>query len=190
VFKFTVGKLIFNQRGHKPSKHNVTKFLEGALPMIEQQGYQANVWGRVLNDAKSTLDFDLALTGSISDYNALEQLFFDLYSYGYNVAGIVLDLKWLSDMNICELDHNLEPVYRNVDKIIIRHFHLVSDKTNRIDEFLPPTWIPVSEWLVRGNCQDSRTLKKSHHVEHVKQHGGFQSVAAREFLQNIDLYLD
>ena len=188
MFEYTVGKIKFTKRGYKPSKDNVKIFLEGVLPMIEQQGYQANILGRVLYDWTKTNDFDLALTGTITDYDKLEQLFFDLYSYSYNTAGIMLDLKWISDTNTCELDSNFEPVHRDVDEIIIRYFHLLTDTINRTNEYLPPSWTKVSEWLVKGNCQNNRPLVKLHHIEHVKQHGGFQSVTAREFLQNIDQY--
>jgi hypothetical protein len=190
VFEYTVGKVKFTQGGQAPSKNNVKTFLEGALPMIERQGYQANVWGRTLYDAKNTVDFDLALTGTITDYNALEQLFYDLFSYGYLEARIILDLKWLSDMRICELNSNGEPVFQNVDKIIIRYCRLLTDKVNRKDEYVYPKWTRVSEWLVKSNYKDSEPLSKPHQIAHVKQHGRFQSVPAREFLKNIDLYLD
>ena len=158
--------------------------------MIEQEGYQANVLGRTLYDAKNTVDFDLALTGTITDYDKLEQLFFDLYSYGYLEARIILDLKWLSDLRICELNNNGEPVFRNVDKIIIRYCRLLTDKVDRINEYGYPKWTGVSEWLVKSNYKDTEPLSKPHQIAHVKQHGGFQSVIAGEFLKNIDLYLD
>jgi hypothetical protein len=46
----------------------------------------------------------------------------------------------------------------------------------------------VSEWLVQSNYQNKHPLSKPHQIAQVKQHGGFQSVPAREFLQNIDQY--
>lgn len=190
MFEYTVGKVKFTQGGQKPSKHNVKTFLEGVMPMIEQEGYQANVLGRTLYDAKNTVDFDLALTGTITDYDKLEQLFFDLYSYGYHSAKIILDLKWLSDLHTCELNSNKDPVHRDVDQIIIRYFCLLTDKVHRINEYGYPDWTRVSEWLVKSNYKDAGPLRKPHQIAHVKQHGGFKSVTAGEFLKNIDLYLD
>jgi hypothetical protein len=189
TYSFQVGKLIFTQSGSKPNKKNVTTFLEGTLPLIEQQGYQAHVIGKVLSNAADTVDFDMALTGKITNYDKLEQLFYDLYSYGYNTAKIILDLSWKSSLNRFRLDANGILQQQPVEFITIKYFRLITDTIDRVNEYTSPKYKPVSEWLVMGNYINQPMPTKLNQIEEIKKYGDFQHVDAREFLQNIDKYL-
>jgi len=189
TYSFQVGKIVFTQGGYRPNKKNVTTFLEGVLPIIEKEGYQAYIIGRVLSNAKNTIDFDMALTGKITDYNKLEQLFYDLYSYGYLTAKIILDLKWLADINVVELDSAGQIQFNDVDYVMIKYFRLITDDIYRVDQVTSKKHTPVTEWLVMRNQKDNPPLAKPHQIEEVKKYGSFLHVPAREFLQDIDKYL-
>lgn len=189
MYRYTVGKRTFYQRGRTPNKNNVSLFLNGVLPLIESQGYTAHVVGRVLYDAANTIDLDIMLTGDIKDYKKLDELFHELYSYGFDTAEVILDLKWVSDVDTIGLDINGDPKHKNVDFVVIRHFKLISDTDNWEIEHISPDYTDVSDWLVRGNFLNYKPLTKSYQIESVKRHGRFKSVEAREFLKNIDNYL-
>ena len=189
TYSYQVGKIVFTQGGYRPNKKNVTTFLEGVLPIIEKEGYQAYIIGNVLSNAKNTVDFDMALTGKITDYNKLEQLFYDLYSYGYLTAKIILDLKWLADINVVKLDSAGEIQFNHVDYIMIKYFRLITNDIDRVDQRTSAKFTPVTEWLVMGNQKNNAPLTKLNQIEEVKKYGSFLHVPAREFLQDIDKYL-
>ena len=189
MYQYTVGKKTFYRRGRTPNKNNVSIFLDGVLPFIENEGYRAYVVGRVLHDPSNTIDLDIMLTGDIQNYKKLDNLFHELYSYGFDTAEVILDLKWVSHIDTIGVDIDGNIYHNNVDFVIIRYFHLISDSESWEIEHKLPNYTNVSDWLVRGNFRNYKPLTKTHQIDFVKQHGHFKSLEAREFLKNIDIYL-
>ena len=188
TYNYQIGPLVFTVPPNPPARNSIQQFLNIALPIINQHGYQSWIHGRTLYDYKNTLDFDMALTGPATNIDQLEQLFLQLYHIAWNACQIALDLKWLSDTNTCELDENQEPEHRAVDSYLFGYYRVENDKGIREDILEPPRYTPVSKYLVKLHYADRRPISKPHHIAEVKRHGQFQFVPAQDFLSNIDQY--
>jgi hypothetical protein len=189
-YRRQVGKMIFSNRAWPPKHTNVTDFLNRALPVIKQEGYTAWIHGRTLYDYKSTLDFDMALTGPVENVEKLESLFYQLYHAAWIDSKLILDLKWLSEPHTCELDENQRPKNRNVACYLFGYQRCDLGSKFWETNLSFPMYTPISKDLVKMIWSEKQPAPtKSHQIDEVKKHGRFQYVLATEFLANIDLYL-
>jgi hypothetical protein len=187
-----VGNLKINNEGNSPNKENVKIFLHYAIEKVENIGLSSFVWGRVLTDWKLSKDFDYVVTGNISDYDKLENLFFDLYDYAYNKINLKLDFQWLSNLNIVEINDMSEINYKDVDYIIEKYFERkINDRISFFNSSNNEIYTSVSKWLVKSNKNKNKIKsweRKQHQEESIRKHNGYLNVPALEFLTNIDDY--
>ena len=191
---YTLGNLEIKNEGNKPDKNNVRAFLDYAIGKVEDIELDAIVWGKTLTNWKEAKDFDFTLTGKIINYNKLENLFFDLNNYAFNVINLKLDLQWISNTNIVKINENNKIVFNDVEYIVFGYW----SKNNIIFRYFAHNitvndnfYTPVSQWLVKSNFNKLTSkpwLNKPHQEKQIKENGKFLSVSAKDFLIAIDDY--
>jgi SAM-dependent methyltransferase len=193
-YLYTVGNRTYTKKAIRLCRRNITKFFDLALPLIADENYTAVVTGRVLYDITKTYDFDCWLMGPITHYEKLEQLILNLYDIAYNVAELMIDIKWSSVPWAMYYDPVVgQVVNKDAENIIISYCELKDPNGNNwlSDYRIDSRYTPVTEWLVKSNFKDTPVYKfKPHQIECVKKYGKIKSVSVEEFLQNLDHYLE
>jgi SAM-dependent methyltransferase len=191
-YSWQVGNRTYTKKAKRPYRKNIKAFLDLALPLLAAENYTAIVTGRVLYDITKTNDFDFWIMGPIVDYEKLEQLILDLYDIAYNIAELIIDIKWSSTPCSIYYHSSRGVVGTDAENISISYYKL-NDPNGPgwvLDRRNDSTYTPITTWLTKSNFKDRPYDQfKPHHIEYVKKYGKIRSVPIEEFLQNLDHYL-